>query len=625
MEQNAAARRERLIGLDEYLAKKYAREIRDLLEEEVFDGYDGSVSVRVKGLSSLEALALWQDGACEVGGLMRCSADCLIDGEVVPAECFLLVSCAVTATGVDCELRVTHESPRALMHLRGREKLDRYLLPRAGTRGVEKICDGILRRFCKEKLLENEAVPPEALAKALGLQLVRLPLRGRESVSSLLVTEDTRLLLSCPGPDGKTFRDVPSGTIVLNSAYRSMKNAESYSIAHECYHYAGQRLFRRFQQIAAAEYPRLKKRAGSDAYEDKARSFLEWQAHVGAQFLRYPGCFAREEAPSALKRCAPAARNEGEKYTLAINEIAQRRGLFPTTVCKVFRYQNHTGARGAFNYVNGGYIRPFAFDKLKGAGAYTYVIGFRDLLRLSIENDRLRGCLKSGALVYADGHVCVNAPAYVRFDGESYVLTGSALSHVDECCLRFLIDWSGSVPGSYDRRLLTCDDRLLSYKSALSDVYGDESGLIGASFKAYEVLRALPPRFGDTLRHYRKQKGLKQYELADAADMDERSVRRLENSETAEVSLCACLKLARALGLTQMYLGDFLRKARFVPDDSPSGRTLECILYTLTQLDNRMIEIAAREYEAVRLSASAEEASRLSRRGAQGKPKGAAG
>ena len=310
MEQNAAARRERLIGLDEYLAQKCACEIRDLLEEEVFDGYDGSVSVRVRGPASLEALALWQDGACEVGGLMRCSADCLIDGEEVPAECFLLVSCAVTATGVDCELRVTHESPRALMHLRGREKLDRYLLPRAGTRGVEKICDGILRRFCKEKLLENEAVPPEALAKALGLQLVRLPLRGRESVSSLLVTEDTRLLLSCPGPDGKTFRDVPSGTIVLNSAYRSMKNAESYSIAHECYHYAGQRLFRRFQQIAAAEYPRLKKRAGSDAYEDKARSSSNGRRTSARSFCATPAASQGKKRRLRSKdaRLPPATR-----------------------------------------------------------------------------------------------------------------------------------------------------------------------------------------------------------------------------------------------------------------------------------------------------------------------------
>lgn len=39
--------------------------------------------------------------------------------------------------------------------------------------------------------------------------------------------------------------------------------------------------------------------------------------------------------------------------------------------------------------------------------------------------------------IYADGHVCVNMPSFVSQTPKGVCLTAWALSHLDECCLKF--------------------------------------------------------------------------------------------------------------------------------------------------------------------------------------------
>ena len=48
-----------------------------------------------------------------------------------------------------------------------------------------------------------------------------------------------------------------------------------------------------------------------------------------------------------------------------------------------------------------------------------------------------RSLISTHQFIYADGHVCVNMPSFVSQTPKGVCLTAWALSHLDECCLKF--------------------------------------------------------------------------------------------------------------------------------------------------------------------------------------------
>ena len=136
--------------------------------------------------------------------------------------------------------------------------------------------------------------------------------------------------------------------------------------------------------------------------------------------------------------------------------------------------------------------------------------------------------------------------------------------------------------------------------------------MIETTFKAYEFIHNLPIRFGDTLKFYREKAGMTQYALADEAELDEKTVRRIESGETLQISLSVALRLAHGLQLESMYLSDFLRRANYIPDDSPAGRSLECIMFHFNVLNIETLKAAAEEYESIRHASTAKEAIQIS-------------
>ena len=64
----------------------------------------------------------------------------------------------------------------------------------------------------------------------------------------------------------------------------------------------------------------------------------------------------------------------------------------------------HIEAKGALNYVDGTYIEPFAFERSRGNGNYTFVLSHRELFDEYCSNPDFRKRLDSGRYVFADGH-----------------------------------------------------------------------------------------------------------------------------------------------------------------------------------------------------------------------------
>ena len=613
MEQNGFVSQDRIISFDEYIAKKYGGELKQLLHDDLYDGYDGDASIKVsRRTGKVESLYYWQDSEEDISGIIEYSAKCSIehDGKTdsCVCECFIGLTACLSGDRVDCDFYLFRDDINSVRHRRAYERLDRYLLPKAGTLRVEEICDSILRHYCPEAIKRNKLVDPDDLAAALGLRIKRMPLRSMENKSSLLVTQDMELPTGSEYIAGNTETTyVEHNTIVLNTNYKYYPDNNKNCIAHECYHYAGQKLFNRFQLISHSEYPALGRKPEYNYDESEAYHWLEWQARVGTSFIRYPGSYARDDISEGLERFAPVSAHAGEQFQNMIFSSAHKWGLPAQLVCRTVRYLKHPEAKGACNFVNGEYQRPFAFDPDKCNGPHSYIISFADLLKLYAQNGMLRDAMRNGALVYADAHICANNPAFVYLNDEGrYRLTDHALERVDRCCLRFFIDYSKRNELGYKVGLLSCDDRLITYTSKLADVYGCDTGLIGTTFRAYAEIRALPIRFGDTVKYFREKANMIQLALAVDAGLDEKTVRRIESGETTNVTLSVALRLAYVFKLESVYLSEFLRRAGYIPDASPAGYTLDLIIQQFRTLDREALKIAAEEYDSIRRAATAD-------------------
>ncbi len=616
MKQKNKRARDRFIAFDEYLGKKYAKELKQLLQDDLYDGYDGDATISVnKTTAKIKPVIYWQDSATEISGIITYAAECEIhcDERTDVCECEINISLNACLEGgrVDCDFYPFRKRLNEIKHQRPHDCIDRYLLPKAGTRRVEQICETILRHYCHDAIARNEIVAPADLAEALGLKISYLRLSGMDSKGSLLIMEDTTLPV-CPyhNMDYVEYRTVGQHTIVINEncsrKYRNIGN----NITHECYHYAGQKLFNLFQGIARSEYPSLgSNRLQHNSDEADTYGWMEWQAFIGSAFLRYPGSYAREEAPGALKMYAATSKHAGEMYDSAIRYIADERSLSAFTVCKVFRYIKHIPAKGTFNCANGLPVPPFAFDKYKLMGSYTYVLDLCDVMRLYAKNEKLRNGLRDGVFVYASGFICVNSPEFVRLneDGQ-YELTDVARTRVDRCCLRFHITYVRRIEDEYQYGILSCEENEIIYKSSLAEQCDCETGIIGSSFAAFHAIQELPVKFSDTVRYYREKNNLLEYELADLAEVSEKTIQRIENGITKGVSLSVALRLAYALHLRTVYLSNFLSKAKFVPDNTPAGRALEFIMFYFDSLSIEQLKAAAREYESILKADSADEA-----------------
>ena len=79
MKQRKVETNDRFIAFDEYIARKYGSDLKQLLQDDLYDGYDGSASIRIDRRSAkIESVVYWQDSASEISGIITYSAKCEI-------------------------------------------------------------------------------------------------------------------------------------------------------------------------------------------------------------------------------------------------------------------------------------------------------------------------------------------------------------------------------------------------------------------------------------------------------------------------------------------------------------------------------------------------------------------
>ena len=188
--------------------------------------------------------------------------------------------------------------------------------------------------------------------------------------------------------------------------------------------------------------------------------FIEKQANRGAYGLMMPVTGTKdriyaEKGKIERKERTERTENGGHKH---LGEIYESVGKALSTALHLPHFHirarmiqlGFIEAKGALNYVERKLIRPFAFniDSWRES-EHTYVVDRGSVIGICRNNADLRTIMENGNYVYAEGHVVRNKPKFVKKEENKYVLTDFAITHIDDCCLRFVRQYKQENIGQF--------------------------------------------------------------------------------------------------------------------------------------------------------------------------------
>ena len=254
----------------------------------------------------------------------------------------------------------------------------------------------------------------------------------------------------------------------------------------------------------------------------------------------------------------------------------------------------YTAAKGALNYVDDSYIEPFVFSADTCRGSRTFVISPKETLEEYVRNQAFRELLDTGHYVYADGHICVNDPAYVVLRNGKLCLTEWANAHVDACCLRFVRSYYRDNRTRYVYGQLNSDEEYNGRSISLSMQSGSEDILLQARAMS-KLLTELPATFEGTVRAHMKRLHISREKLAEQMSVSESSIRRLRE-ERDDYSLDQIIAVCIGLHLPPEFSADLLKKAGRSLRDTPDHLIYKAILQTMYMKSLGEVQAMLKDY-----------------------------
>lgn len=210
------------------------------------------------------------------------------------------------------------------------------------------------------------------------------------------------------GTDDEPFRElaIPAKTIVVNENRLHQGDLER-EIYHECGHYEWHAMFFELQQRHAADL-RLLEYTETDKASKPAEKDIRWVERQ-ASFVGIAAMFPRPVITPLVHRywseVANSQDNLGQKISSVIHRISAEKQKPKSVIKTRLITMGSAGAKGAFNFVDGKYIRPFAFNPDNLGSNDTFVISRGQFTEMYEQEPGVRDLINTHQYIYADGHV----------------------------------------------------------------------------------------------------------------------------------------------------------------------------------------------------------------------------
>jgi len=223
-------------------------------------------------------------------------------------------------------------------------------------------------------------------------------------------------------------------------------------------------------------------------------------------------------------------------------------------------------AVGTFNFVDGHYVRPYAFRYDSVKENQTFTISGEDAAIQRLMNPELKALTENGDYLFVENHYVYNTNQYVQYGADGKLeLTNYARRHMDECCLVFDMEILTNVDKQYYTECyLNREESDVKFKVVYQNGYQNAppERQIAMRKKVAEEEHAIRMKMTDDpaqcMKLLLEWRGQTYVDLATNAGINERTIRRIISGETQSITVPNGVRVCIALHLSPILSGKLL-------------------------------------------------------------------
>lgn len=463
--------------------------------------------------------------------------------------------------------------------------LNKFLIPYMYSKNLDKEAEKFLEKYYRQALVTPMPIKMDLLLENMSLEMRYAPLP--DNIFGMTYFADADVEVCDALKKNIQNEHIEAGTILINPMIFFMRNVGSRNntIVHECVHWDRHSKFFELQKLLNDEVSHIScevvehYNVKTDGIDD-ALKWMEWQANALTPHILMPSEMTKvkfKEILSDTKSMYPSERS-AVIAEFAVQSLAD---FFDVSVVSAKIRLVELGfefVEGTSVYVDGRYYPPysFKFDSLKKN--QTFTIDAKSLIIVSNFNPELSKLTHSGAMIYANGMLCINDEKYVtRSESGTPILTDYALEHVDECCVAFdrNVRISRQYDDSYYRVCFLCRD--IKSDTVVEATYDKNyknnqdvteraeeirktKALLHETMKIQKDIAGM--EFYECLAYHMKRKGVTEEQLAERSGLSVRAVGDYHRMDK-NIQLPAVLALCIGLNLKPEYCYSLIEKAGF--------------------------------------------------------------
>ncbi|WP_276839961.1 ImmA/IrrE family metallo-endopeptidase [Anaerovibrio lipolyticus] len=434
-------------------------------------------------------------------------------------------------------------------------RLSQDLVPIIKSAELDKYAETILEEYYPEALNGSEAVNTDILVKRLGLTKIEGVIdEGRNVFGRVYFVDADVPYYDWIEEIDKNIR-VKAGTIFVDPKIFFLRNlgAENNTIIHECVHWILHRKAFEFQRlIGNIGINRIECMVDGSTRGAKwdAMNTMEWQANAIAPKIQMPRAAFSRKAEELLSQYSDDIICDAVEKTIVDLSVFFKVSKLAAKIRLV--ELGYDEAIGAFNYVDGHYVRAHGFKKGALNVNQTFTLSAQDAAIVRFFNQELRQITKDGDYLFVENHYVYNVPLYVQPSGDGHLeLTDYARSHMDECCLKFEMKITSDVGKGYHTLCyLNRADPIITFNIEYIGKSDEEENLVAIRKKqckeAIDIRKQMTDDRKQCIELLLKWRNMDYYTLAIDSGVSQKTIKRTIDSTTSptlETAAAICIGL----------------------------------------------------------------------------------
>ncbi len=458
--------------------------------------------------------------------------------------------------------------------------LDNYLVPIIRNNELENVATQLLSKYYPEALEKPMRLDVKLLASRMGFEIQYATITKNHSILGQFYFDDENALVYNATADSFTRRAIRANTMLIDLEAATIHGIphDADTITHECIHGYLDYFAYRLQKAYNEDMNCLScsREIVSDGEEGKPMRVIEARTAKLTPRVRMPALQTKMKIDELLVRHSidirHALQNERQARSMenVITELAAFYGVSKKAAKLRMMELGYERAKGVLNYVNGAYTPWYNTASMMLEWNQTFTISVQDAATEYIENPRFAALIDTGRYQYVEGHFCIRDAAYVAFDSNGNArLTDYARSHIDECCLTFVVQNHRPTRQHSEGLFLREEASILTNigLAAASITQNVELSatqclaLIKEAHKINQIRVSLPSRFTDTLTLHMKRLNITREKLEERSGLSIRTITRMRNDECFAKTMRQVVALCIGMNLEPELSTDLIGKS----------------------------------------------------------------